>query len=81
MGLHNKIFSGFRSQWMIDSSGVARNNNAVDKNKSYMNKPITFISDYILSLISFAKFLIKQSKGQMFYLSPLNVFFDTSFYL
>ena len=62
LGLHNKIFSGFRSQWMIDSSGVARNNNAVDKNKSYMNKPITFISDYILSLISFAKFLIKQSK-------------------
>lgn len=25
------MFSGFRSQWMIDSSGVARNNNAVDK--------------------------------------------------
>lgn len=30
LGLHSRMFSGFRSQWMIDSSGVARNNNAVD---------------------------------------------------
>lgn len=29
LGLHSRMFSGFRSQWMIDSSGVARNNNAV----------------------------------------------------
>lgn len=31
LGLHSRMFSGFRSQWMIDSSGVARNNNAVDR--------------------------------------------------
>lgn len=30
LGLHSRIFSGFRSQWMIDNSGVARNNKAVD---------------------------------------------------
>ena len=44
LGLHNKIFSGFRSQWMIDSSGVARNNNAVGKNKRYTDKHITLLS-------------------------------------
>lgn len=31
LGLHSRMFSGFRSQWMIDSSGVARNNNALHK--------------------------------------------------
>lgn len=31
LGLQRRMFSGFRSQWMIDSSGVAKNNNAVNK--------------------------------------------------
>lgn len=35
LGLHSRMFSGFRSQWMIDSSGVARNNNAVDKKRHH----------------------------------------------
>ena len=39
LGLHSRMFSGFRSQWMIDSSGVARNNNAVDKNKFLSSGP------------------------------------------
>lgn len=34
LGLQRRMFSGFRSQWMIDSSGVAKNNNAVNKKKS-----------------------------------------------
>lgn len=33
LGLQRRMFSGFRSQWMIDSSGVAKNNNAVSNNK------------------------------------------------
>lgn len=32
LGLQRRMFSGFRSQWMIDSSGVAKNNNAVNSN-------------------------------------------------
>lgn len=29
LGLHSRMFSGFRSQWMMLSSGVARNSSAV----------------------------------------------------
>lgn len=29
LGLHKRIFSGFKSQWIMLSSGVAKNNNAV----------------------------------------------------
>lgn len=29
LGLHSRMFSGFRSQWMMLSSGVARNRSAV----------------------------------------------------
>lgn len=47
LGLHNRMFSGFRSQWMIDNSGVARNNNAVEI------KPILVFSHQLLHCLLF----------------------------
>lgn len=49
LGLHSSMFSGFRSQWMIDSSGVARNNSAVDKTPTCVNNIMQTEDTYSLN--------------------------------
>lgn len=64
LGLHSRIFSGFRSQWIIDSSGVARNNNAVDKARHH--------SDYKAQLVESSEQRTTDSKGgDQWFLNPL----------
>lgn len=55
LGLHSRMFSGFRSQWMIDSSGVARNNNAVDPKDIILIVPSAPPSTPITSEPAFTK--------------------------
>ena len=77
-GLHNSMFSGFRSQWIILSSGVARNSNAAIKvqiNFTKFSWELHMISIFLTKKLFYHSSLIN---SEIIYFEVLN---DNSYFI